>query len=145
LPTFLVADAESRGDHAQGILGVKLRADQLGGHHFLGIEIVEQAAHDRRLAGTHLAGNDDEAFVLIQAILQVSHRPPVLFAGEIERGIGIELKGLAGQAIERLVHVARSETVREGTGQRALGIAARTVGNHPSRADVGVAFSVRCW
>ena len=66
LATSLVAQAEGRGDHAQRVLGIELRADELRGDDLARVELVEQAAHDRRLARADLAGDDDEALVLVQ-------------------------------------------------------------------------------
>ena len=69
-----------------------------------GSSLLEQAAHHRRLAGADLAGDDDEAFVLVQAVFEVRHRAPVLPAAEEERRVGIELEGLAGEPVEGFVH-----------------------------------------
>jgi len=61
--------AEGGGHHAQHVAGVDLGADDVGGDHALGVELLEQAAHDGRLAGTDLAGDDDETLALVQAVL----------------------------------------------------------------------------
>ena len=61
--------AERRADRAQHVVGVELRADELRGDDLVAVELLEQAAHDRRLAGADLAGDDDEAFALVEAVL----------------------------------------------------------------------------
>ena len=106
LVDVLRLQAERRGDEAQHVLGVELRADELRRDDLARVELVEQAAHDRRLAGADLAGDDDEAFVLVQPVLEVCDGAPVLPAAEVERRIGIELERLAGQAVEGFVHAA---------------------------------------
>ena len=58
------------------------------------VELLEQAAHDRRLAGADLAGDDDEAFALIDAVLQIGERALVAAAAEVERGSGLSWNGL---------------------------------------------------
>ena len=101
----LRAQPERRRDEAQRVLGVDLRADEIAGDHLLRIQLVEQAAHDRGLARADIAGDHDESLVLVQAVLEVRHRAPVLAAAEVERRIRIELEGFAGEAVESLVHV----------------------------------------
>ncbi len=68
------------------------------------LETVEQAAQHRRLAGTDLAGDDDEAFVARDAVLEVRFGAPVLLAAEEEVRVGIELERVAAQAVEGFVH-----------------------------------------
>ena len=94
------ADPECRTHQTQGIVGIELGAHQLGGDELLLIEAFEHAADDRRLASPDFPGDDDEAFVLMHAVFEISGGTPMLLAGEIERGIGVELERLAGQAIE---------------------------------------------
>ena len=67
---------------------------------FRAIELLEEAADDRRLAGADFAGDDDEAFALVEPVLQICKRALVPAAAEEERRIGVELKGLAGQPVE---------------------------------------------
>ena len=94
------AYSECRSHQTQGVVGIELGAHQLRGDELVLIETFEHAAHDRCLAGSDFTGDDDEAFVLMHAVFEISGGTPMLLAGEIERGIGIELEGLAGQAIE---------------------------------------------
>ena len=77
---------------------------RLAGDHLLRIQLGQQAAHHRRLARADIAGDDDEALVLVHAVLEIGHRAPVLPAAEVERRIGIELKGLVGEPVEGFVH-----------------------------------------
>ncbi len=79
---------------------------------FPGSSLRQEAAHDRGLAGADLAGHHDEAFVLMQAVLEIRHRAPVLAAPEVERGIRVELEGLVGQAVEGFVHGGAVRTAR---------------------------------
>ena len=72
-------------DGAQHVVGVELRADELRGDDLLAVELLEQAAHDRRLAGADLAGDDDEALALIEPVLEVGERALVPAAAEVER------------------------------------------------------------
>ena len=102
----LRAQAERRCHQAQRVFRVELRADEVAGDHLLRVELVEQAAHDRGLAGADVAGDDDESFVLVQAVLEVGHGAPVLPAAEVERRVRIELEGLARESVEGFVHAA---------------------------------------
>ena len=79
---------------------------------FSWIEALEQATYYRGLSRAHLAGDDDEPLVLMDAVLEICGCTPVLLAAEIERRVGIELEGLAGQAIERLVHFLEKHAQR---------------------------------
>ena len=97
---------ECHGDRAQHVVGVELRADELRGDDLARIELLEQAAHDRRLAGADLAGDDDEAFALVQPVLEIGEGALVAPAAEVERRIGIELERFARQPEERFVHRA---------------------------------------
>jgi hypothetical protein len=82
------AHPECCANHAQGVFGVELGADQIGSRDRVGVHAVEQAPHDGGLAGADLAGDDDEAFVAQQAVLQVGLGAPVLLAAEVEAGSG---------------------------------------------------------
>ena len=56
-------------DRAQHVVGVELGADELRRDELSRVELLEQAAHDRRLAGADLAGDDDEALALVEPVL----------------------------------------------------------------------------
>src|SRR3546814_17774458 len=58
----------------------------------------------RCLAGADIAGDDDEALALRQAIAQIGHCLTVRAAFEIESGIGRQLERASGEAIEMIVH-----------------------------------------
>ena len=96
--------AESDSDRSQHVVGVQLRADELRGNDLFPIELLYEAAHDRGLARANLARDNDEPFALVEAVLQIRERALVPPAAEEECRIGIQLKGLAGQLVERLVH-----------------------------------------
>ena len=78
---------------------------------FSAVELLEKAAHDRRLAGADLAGDDDEPLALIEPVLEVGERALVPAAAEVERRVGIELERLAGQPEEGFVHRGRYRNV----------------------------------
>ena len=94
--------AERHGDRAQQVVGLELRADELRRDDLARIELLEQAAHDRGLARADLAGDDDEAFALVQAVLEVGERALVPATAEEERRIGIELERLAASGGRRI-------------------------------------------
>ena len=81
--------------HAQGVFGVQLRGNKVGGYDFVGVQAGEQATHNGSLAGPDLTSNDDETFISLHTVLEVGLGPPVLFAAEIETRIRVELKRLA--------------------------------------------------
>ncbi len=98
------ADAEGLGHRAQQVVGLELRADDLRGDDHLRVEFLQQRAHERGLAGADLAGDDEEALALVDAVLQVRVRALVPLAAEVEGRVGTELEGLARQAVEVFVH-----------------------------------------
>ena len=108
LAKILGAYAERRSNHAQGVVRVELRADEMRRNHLGRIELAEQSAHDRGLAGTNLARYDNETFILMESVFEISRRPPMLLAAEVEIRVGVELKWLAAQAIVGLIHNARA-------------------------------------
>src|SRR5205807_5877745 len=71
----------------------------------------------RRLAGADFSGERDEAFALVQPVLQVSVGAFVSAAGVEERGIGAQLERLFGQVVERFEH-GRSESMGEADKSR---------------------------
>ena len=58
----------------------------------------------RRFARADLAGDDDEALTLRQAIAKIAHRLLVAGALEIELRVGGELEGSPAEAVELFVH-----------------------------------------
>ena len=89
----------------QQVLRVELGRHQLCGDEPAGIDLFEQAAHQRGLAGADFSGDDDEAFALMHAVLEVGEGALVSATAVEKGGIGIELKGLAGQPEKCFVHV----------------------------------------
>ena len=79
----------------QHVVRVELRAHELRRDQLAAIEVLEEASHERGLARADLSGDDDEAFALMNAILQVRECPLVAPAAEEELRIGIELERLA--------------------------------------------------
>ena len=73
-------DAESGAHHAQRVFRLQLGGDQLADVYVGVAQRVEQTGQDGRLAGADLAGDDDEALVARNAVLQVRLRPAMLLA-----------------------------------------------------------------
>ena len=119
----LGAQAKCGTNQPQGVVGIELRADQLGGDDFLGIQTLQQAPYDGRFSGADLTGNDDEAFILVHAVLKVGLGTAVLLAPEIEIGVRVELERLAGQAVIGFVHTLESD--RDASDDGVLGVRIR--------------------
>ena len=62
----------------------------------------------RRLARTHLSGDDDETLTLIEAVAEIAQRFLVRETLEIESRIGRELEGALAETVELFVHGALS-------------------------------------
>src|SRR6185312_9245690 len=121
--------AEGGGDRAQQVVGVELGADELRRDELVAIEVLEEVAHQRRLPGADLAGDDDEALALVDAVLEVRERALVAATAEVERRIGIELERLAGQPVEGFVHaLTSSEDVADTDEERGLVIIPADIG-----------------
>ena len=65
--------SRGRRHQPEDVVRVDLGAHQVGGHDLLGVELLEEAAHQQRLARPDLAGDDDEAFVLMQPVFEIGH------------------------------------------------------------------------
>ena len=88
----------------------------------VGPELREEVAGERRLAGAHLAGDQDEAAALAPAELEVGEGLGVP-VGEVEvLRVGSEVEGLLAEAVPGLVH---------GRGTRSASAAGRVY--HPPR------------
>ena len=81
----------------QGVVGIELRADQLGGDDFLGIQPLQQAPHDGRFPAPTSPVMTIKPFILVHAVLKVGLGAAVLLAPEIEVGVRVELERLAGR------------------------------------------------
>jgi hypothetical protein len=117
---ILGAQAKCGAHQAQGVVGIELRADQLGGDDFLGIQTLKQAPHDGRFSSAHFTGNDDKAFILVHAVFKIGLGSAVLLAPEIEVGVRVELERLAGQAVIGFVH--NLENYRDASDEGILGV-----------------------
>ena len=95
---------ERRSHGTQEVVRVELRAHELDSDDLGGIELLQEAPHDRRLAGADLAGDDDETLALVEPVLEVRERALVAPAAVVERRIGVELEGFAGEPVEGFVH-----------------------------------------
>ena len=87
--------AKGGGHGAQQVVCVELCRHELRRDHLARIELLQQAADQRRLAGADFSGQRDEAFALVQPVLQIGVGALVAAAGVEERGIGAELERLA--------------------------------------------------
>ena len=108
LARALVRQAEGRHHHAQGVVRVEVGVDDVRGHDLVGGQPVEQVAHQRGFTGTDFAGDDDEAFALRQAVLEVGHGALVALAAEEEVRVGTQLEGFGGEFVVGLVHLMGS-------------------------------------
>lgn len=99
-----VLQAERRGHATQGVLRIQLGRHQLRRHQIVGLELTEQVTYQRGLAGTDLAGDDDESLAQRQAVIQVGHRPLVALGAEEKSRIGIELERFGAKAVIVFVH-----------------------------------------
>src|SRR5215469_3511293 len=97
-------DAEGGGDHAQRVVGLDLGGDELGGEELGGIELGEEMADEGGLAGADLAGDDDEALALVQAVLQIGDSLLMAGGAKEEARVGAELERLAAQLVEVVIH-----------------------------------------
>ena len=86
------------------LTGATFSNTELNGADFRGAVLRHVSFSNTELAGADFAGDDDEAFVARDAVLQVGLGAPVLLAAEEEVGVGVELERLARQPVERFVH-----------------------------------------
>ena len=116
-------NAEGGDDRLQQLARLQLGADDLRRQHLLAVQPVEQHAHQRGLARADLAGDDDEALGLRDAVLQVGQRAAVAAAVEVERRIRVELEGRAAETEVGFVHrgAGRRPAVRSGAARRPTG------------------------
>jgi len=68
------------------------------------IDPFHQMRHKRRFARANLAGDDDKAFTLRQAIAKIAHRFLVAGAFKIELRVGGQLKRPSAESVILLVH-----------------------------------------
>jgi hypothetical protein len=66
-----------------------------------GIELLQQRLEQRRLARADLAGEDDEAFTLLDAVLELGEGFPVPGGQEQEPGVRGEVERVLRELIER--------------------------------------------
>ena len=97
---------ERHGHGAQQVFRVQLSRYQLRGDELVGVDLFEEAPHQRRLPRSDFPGDDDEAFTLVDAVLQVGEGALVSPAAVEKSGIRIKLEGLPTEPEEGFVHVA---------------------------------------
>src|SRR3546814_6328538 len=107
---MIQAQAEIRGDHPQEALGLELRAADGRGDGVVLRQVVQEVVDEDRLAGTDLAGDDDEAFRLAQAEAEIGQRPALRQAPIVEAEIRRQVEGIFPQLEEvGVFHLLRSE------------------------------------
>ena len=104
-----VADfgAELEGDRAQQVFGIERRVRQPDRDGRRG-QAVEQHAQQHRLAGADLAGDLDDAFVVVQRVFERGERVAALSAGKEVAGRRRDPEGRFVQAEMLEVHVSRA-------------------------------------
>ena len=101
---ILGSDPERDGDRAQQVAGLELRADDLGRHDLLVVELGQHRPHQRGLAGADFPRHNDETLALVDPEPQVRQRIAVPLALEVELGIRVEVERRSGEAEVRFVH-----------------------------------------
>ncbi len=91
--------------HAQQVVGLDLGRGDADGEQALAIDRRHQMADERGLAGADLAGDDDEALTLRQAITKIGHRLFVRRRVEPETRIWRQLERSAAQSVMFVVHL----------------------------------------
>ena len=99
-------DAEVEQDLAQQLLDRQERIQDQRRERRL-VELLEQRAADRRLAGADVAGEDDEAFRAADRLQQAGDGLVVRLAAVEEARVGREREGRLYEAVELLVHRRR--------------------------------------
>lgn len=136
LGRILDAHTEGRADHAQRVFGIELGRHDIADDDIAAVQAVQQPTQQRGLAGTDLAGDDDETVIAQHAIVKVGLGPAVLLATEVEVGIRAELEGLAAQPVKGFIHVTAA-------------LAPSTADDAPCRVSVGAATTMiscqNCW
>src|SRR5690606_33766121 len=97
-------EAEALGDDMDDLFFIELAGHDLANRDLPRVDGAGEVRHQRRFAGSHLAGDDDEALSLREAVTEVRQRLAVGDAAEIERRIGRQLEGLSGKAVEVVEH-----------------------------------------
>ena len=73
LGQVLAGDPEGGRHQPEDVARVDLGAHQVGGDDLLGVELFEEATDQQGLPCPDLAGDDDEAFVLMQPVFEIGH------------------------------------------------------------------------
>ena len=113
-------EPEPLGDEAEHVVALDLGRDQADRVQPRAVDRGHQMADQGRLAGADLAGDDDEALALGEAVAEIGHRLAVRAAVEPEARIGGQLEGLSGEAVTIGVHKTSpaGAPVRRCTGGR---------------------------
>ena len=98
-------EAEPLRDQPEHVVALDLGRDQADRVQPGAIDIGQQMRDQGRFARPDLAGDDDEALALGEAVAEIGHRLPVGPAVEPEARVGRQLEGLSGQAVMLGVHI----------------------------------------
>jgi len=98
-------DAEPLGDEAQHVVALDLGGDEADRIETLPVDAGHEMADQGRLARADLAGHDDEALALGEAVAEIGHGLPVRATVEPEARVGGQLKRLPVQAVMIGVHM----------------------------------------
>ena len=91
-------------------IGRAIQDDEHTGVKDFFLESVEQAAHDHRLAATHIAGQNEQAFVLAQAAIESRER--ISTPGRVDEvsQTGLIAEGILGQSeVLEMLHGVSSD------------------------------------
>src|ERR1700741_137058 len=88
----------------QEIVAAQLAGDYLGGTKGFRADGRQQIVDQDGFAGANLAGDDDKALGVVQAVDQIGHRLPVHAALKKKPGIGGQLKRPRRELVEFRVH-----------------------------------------
>ena len=97
-------EPEPLRDQAQHVVALDLGRDQADRVQAGAVDIGQDMRDQGGFARADLAGHDDEALALGEAVAEIGHRLPVRPAVIPEARVGRQLEGLSGQAIMLGIH-----------------------------------------
>jgi len=115
-----VAQAEIRHRQAQQIVTGYLRRYHTSNDIGVAVELRPKLFDQGGLTGADFAGDDDEAFLLGQAIDQMRDRPAVPAGAEEESAVGCQQEWQAGKVVVFVENGVRSKGFRDAEDQHVL-------------------------
>jgi hypothetical protein len=100
----LAGNTEGGSHQTKNVIGVDLGADKIGRNDLLRVQLLKQTAHEQCLACADLPGNDNKTLVLMQTVLEISHRAAMPATTVEKRGVRIQLERLAPETEIGFVH-----------------------------------------